>query len=28
MIPEDISGAPWQLMAENIDVSSQVVTLT
>ncbi|MBA3292642.1 MAG: hypothetical protein H0T40_02625 [Geodermatophilaceae bacterium] len=27
-IPEDISGGPWQLKLENIDVSSQVVTLT
>ena len=27
-IPDDISGGPWQLTAENIDVSSQVITLT
>ena len=27
-IPDDISGGPWQLKAENIDVASQVITLT
>lgn len=27
-IPEDFSGGPWQLLAENIDTGSQVVTLT
>ncbi len=27
-IPEDISGGPWQLKAENIDVGQQVITLT
>jgi len=27
-LPEDISGGPWQLRAENIDVASQVFTLT
>ena len=27
-IPEDFSGGPWQLKAENIDVGSQIVTLT
>ena len=26
--PEDISGGPWQLKAENIDVGKQVVVLT
>ena len=26
-LPEDISGGPWQLKAENIDVGSQVITL-
>ncbi len=27
-LPEDISGGPWQLKAENIDVGQQVVILT
>ncbi|MGY1748421.1 ABC transporter family substrate-binding protein [Modestobacter sp. SYSU DS0511] len=27
-LPEDISGGPWQLKAENIDVGNQVVVLT
>ena len=27
-IPEEISGGPWQLTADGVDVASQVVTLT
>lgn len=27
-LPQDISGGPWQIKAENIDVGSQVVVLT
>ncbi|MGY1618810.1 ABC transporter family substrate-binding protein [Geodermatophilus sp. SYSU D00691] len=27
-LPEDISGGPWQLKAENIDVGGQIVVLT
>ncbi|CAN5370489.1 ABC transporter family substrate-binding protein [soil metagenome] len=27
-LPEDFSGGPWQLLAENIDVGQQVLTLT
>lgn len=27
-LPEDISGGPWQIKAENIDVAGQLVTLT